>query len=72
MLLAGKLDFSKYGVINMLNAKYLVYGPGRDNIIPNEGALGSAWFVSNVVTVNSPTEELKKVCEIDTRTTASG
>ena len=67
---AGKLDFSKYGVINMLNAKYLVYGPGRDNIIPNEGALGNAWFVSNVVTANSPTEELKKVCEIDTRNTA--
>ena len=66
----GKLDFSKYGVINMLNAKYIVYGPGRDNIIPNEGALGNAWFVSNVVTVNSPTEELNKVCEIDTRTTA--
>jgi len=66
----GKLDFSKYGVINMLNAKYLVYGPGRDNIIPNEGALGNAWFVSNIVTVNSPTEELNKVCEIDTRTTA--
>ena len=66
---SGKLDFSKYGVINMLNAKYLVYGPGRDNIIPNEGALGNAWFVSNVITANSPTEELKKVCEVDTRNT---
>ena len=66
----GKLDFSKYGVINMLNAKYIVYGPARDNIIPNDGALGNAWFVSNIVTVNSPTEELNKVCEIDTRTTA--
>jgi hypothetical protein len=66
---SGKLDFSRYGVINMLNAKYLVYGPGRDNIIPNEGALGNAWFVSNVITANSPTEELKKVCEIDTRNT---
>jgi hypothetical protein len=66
---AGKSDFTKYGVINMLNAKYLVYGPGRDNIIPNAGALGNAWFVSNVIKVNSPTEELKTVCGIDTRTT---
>jgi hypothetical protein len=66
---AGKLDFAKYGVINMLNAKYLVYGPGRDNVIPNEGALGNAWFVSNVVTANSPTEELQKVCEVDTHNT---
>ncbi|HZI23435.1 MAG TPA: YfhO family protein, partial [Chryseolinea sp.] len=66
----GNLDFAKYGVINMLNAKYLVYGPGKDNIIPNEGALGNAWFVSNVATVNTPTEELMKVCDIDTRSTA--
>jgi hypothetical protein len=66
---AGKSDFTKYGVINMLNAKYLVYGPGRDNIIPNSGALGNAWFVSNATKVNSPTEELKTVCDIDTRTT---
>jgi hypothetical protein len=66
----GKIDFDKYGVINMLNAKYLVYGPGRDNVIPNEGALGNAWFVSDVATVNSPAEELKTVCEVDTRKTA--
>ncbi len=67
---SGKLDFGKYGIVNMLNTKYFVYGPGRDNIIPNEGALGNAWFVPEVITVNSPTEELKKVCEIDTRKTA--
>lgn len=67
---SGKLDVTKYGVINMLNAKYLVYGPGKDNVIPNAGALGNTWFVSRVVSVNSPTEELKNVCEIDTRSTA--
>ncbi|WP_276369258.1 YfhO family protein [Chryseolinea sp. H1M3-3] len=67
---SGNIDFRKYGVINMLNAKYLVYGGGRDNIIPNASALGNAWFVSKVETVNSPTEELTKVCDIDTRTTA--
>ena len=66
---AGRLDLTKYGIINMLNAKYLVYGGGRDNIIPNDGALGNAWFVSNAITVNSPNEELKNVCDIDTRTT---
>ena len=65
---SSKADFTKYGVINMLNAKYLVYGPARDNFIPNTGALGNAWFVSNTIKVNSPTEELKTVCDIDTRT----
>lgn len=67
---SGKLDFRKYGIINMLNAKYLVYGGKRDNIIPNDGALGNGWFVSKALTVNSPTEELKNTCDIDTRSVA--
>ena len=67
---SGKLDLTNYGVVNMLNAKYLVYGPGRDNIIPNSSALGNAWFVSKVVSANSPTEELSTTCSIDTRQTA--
>ncbi|HEY3402865.1 MAG TPA: hypothetical protein VGK59_05740, partial [Ohtaekwangia sp.] len=69
-LQAGNADFQTYGVINMLNAKYIVFGPGRDNIIPNASANGPAWFVRDVVTVNTPAEELKKVCEINTRSTA--
>lgn len=67
---AGRMSFSKYGVMNMLNAKYLVFGGGRDNIIPNSGALGNGWFVSEVATVKSPTEELERICTIDTRQTA--
>lgn len=63
----GKLDFSSFGVINMLNIKYMVFGPERDNIIPNTSANGSAWFVREVVRASSPTEELQKVCELDTR-----
>lgn len=67
---SGKMDFNGYGVINMLNIKYLVFGPQRDNIIPNSAANGNAWFVQEVVQVNSPTEELKKVCDLNTRQTA--
>ncbi|HEX6224482.1 MAG TPA: YfhO family protein [Chryseolinea sp.] len=67
---SGTVDFSKYSVINMLNAKYIVYGPGRDNVILNEGALGSAWFVSSITTASSPTDELMKLRDTDTRTTA--
>lgn len=69
-LQAGEMDFSKYGVINMLNAKYLVFGPEQNNYLPNENANGNAWFVKEVVSASSPNEELKKVCEIDTKTTA--
>ncbi len=67
---SGKPDFTKYGILNMLNAKYFVYGEQRNNIIQNPYANGAAWFVSNVITVNSPTEELKKVGELNTRETA--
>ena len=66
----GGVDFSKYGVMNMLNSKYLVYGGGADNVIANPGALGNAWFVSEVATVKSPTEELQRICEVDTKKTA--
>ncbi|MFZ2905617.1 MAG: YfhO family protein [Cyclobacteriaceae bacterium] len=66
-----KLDFSKYGIINMLNCKYILFGEGQQGqFLLNVGAKGPAWFIRDVVTVNSPTEELAKVEEIDTRTTA--
>ncbi len=64
------MDFSRYGVINMLNIKYMVFGPQRDNILPNASANGNAWFVANIVPVNSATEELKMVCALNTRNSA--
>ena len=66
----GKLDFKKYGALNMLNVKYIVYGPEKNAIIPNFSANGPAWFVNQVVNVNSPTEELKKVGEVNTKEVA--
>ncbi|MFM7857645.1 MAG: YfhO family protein, partial [Flammeovirgaceae bacterium] len=65
----GQIDFSKYGVLNMLNTKYIIYGEEANNVIPNLNANGPAWFVKQVELVNSPNEELKKLREIDTRTT---
>ncbi len=65
-----KLDYSKYGIINMLNCKYILFGEQQGQFVLNRGASGPAWFIRDVVTVNSPTEELAKVEEIDTRTTA--
>lgn len=66
----GQINFSKYGVLNMLNTKYVVYGEEANNVIPNTSANGPAWFVSQVALVNSPNEEIKKLREIDTRATA--
>lgn len=67
---SGKLDFTKYGALNMLNVKYIVYGPEQSNIIPNPEFNGSAWFVKQVEKVSSPTEELSRICEVDTKSVA--
>ena len=54
----------------MLNTKYIMYGPDADNVIPNDAANGPAWFVKEVTLAKSPTEELKKTGEVNTRNTA--
>jgi len=64
------LDYSKYGIINMLNCKYLIYGEKVNESVFNRGAAGPAWFIRELNTVKSPAEEFEKVKEIDTRVTA--
>jgi hypothetical protein len=66
----GRFDFKTYGALNMLNAKYIVFGPDAGNIIPNPEANGNAWFVKKIETVNSPTEELREVKEVNTKDVA--
>jgi hypothetical protein len=67
---SGQLDFNKYSVLNMLNTRYLVYGPDKTNIIRNPSANGNAWFVGEIIKVKSAAEELNATCSIDTRKTA--
>jgi hypothetical protein len=64
------LDYSKYGVINMLNCKYIVYGEKANEVILNAGVFGPAWFIQELNEVNSPAEELEATTKIDTRVTA--
>jgi Bacterial membrane protein YfhO len=63
-------QFNQYGILNMLNAKYIVYGTEKENVIANPLANGPAWFVNELVLVNNPTEELKKITEVNTREVA--
>jgi hypothetical protein len=67
---AQTLDFSRYGILNMLTCKYLIVGDQPNQFIVNQGANGPAWFVQNIIAVNSPDEELEKVRGLNTRTTA--
>ncbi|HYG18159.1 MAG TPA: YfhO family protein [Ohtaekwangia sp.] len=67
---SGGLNFENYSSLNMLNVKYMVYGAQRNQVIRNPEANGPAWFVKEVMAVNSPTEELEKVCTVNTREVA--
>lgn len=53
----------KLTVFNMMNTKYFIYSD--QGAIPNENALGNAWFVNSFKTVNTPNEEIDAVRGID-------
>lgn len=67
---SGNTSFQNYGAINMLNAKYLVYGPGAENILVNNSAYGPAWFVRDIKKVKSADEELGSINTTDLSSTA--
>lgn len=69
-LQAGTPRFDSYHVMNMLNVKYVTYGNERNNVIPLPSTNGAAWFVKDVLKVNSPTEELNALQTTNTKTTA--
>ena len=69
-LQAGNRDISNYNVLNMLNTKYLILGESENAVLENKGALGNAWFVSDLVKVNSADEELEKTCGSNLGSTA--
>jgi hypothetical protein len=66
----GNRDMSEFGILNMLNSKYIMAGATRDAVIENESAFGNAWFVSNIHTVNSPDQEINALEEVDLQLTA--
>jgi hypothetical protein len=59
------------GVFNMLNTKYFIVDNGGTPVAQtNSGALGNAWTVGNIMTVNSPEEEINALNSIDPAETA--
>ena len=66
----GKLDLKKFGVLNMLNTKYFIYGDKATDFIPNTETYGNAWFVKDVVQVGSPNEELVEIIKLHTKQVA--
>jgi MFS family permease len=66
----GNATFDDLHAFNMLNIKYIVIGTQRRDLLNNPSAYGNAWFVRDIVKVQSATEELKKTCFANTSTSA--
>lgn len=66
----GNADFSDLQVLNMLNAKFLSYGPERNNVIINQSAFGNAWIVDKITEVKSPQEAIDALEQTNLRNTA--
>jgi hypothetical protein len=66
----GRLAFENYGVLNMLNTRYLLLGQDAESVILNPAANGNAWFVKQAVKVTSPIEELNYTGKVNTKDSA--
>jgi len=69
-LRSGDTDLSEFGVLNMLNTKYIKFGNQAGQVIQNQNAFGNAWFVENIQAVNNPDEEIETLGQINPNETA--
>ena len=60
-------NFSEARVINMLNVGFIKFGENRNNVIKNNFSNGNAWFVNKLYKVNSASEEMELLHNIDTK-----
>ncbi len=69
-LIERQISNNNQQVLNMLNTRYLITGDARQPVQRNPGALGNAWFVSEVKTVRSPDEEMAALNTLSPATVA--
>lgn len=68
---AGNYDISGYEMTNMLNGKFIMADPNNgQGILINNQANGAAWFIDQVVLVDSPDQELAQTQSINTKSTS--
>ncbi|MBY0426508.1 MAG: YfhO family protein [Cytophagales bacterium] len=64
------LSKNNLDVLNMLNAKYLITGDEKEPVQEIPGAMGNAWFVTEIKAVNSPDQELESLDSFDPKKVA--
>ena len=66
-LIERHISNNNLGVLSMLNTKYFIVQDqsGQPQAQVNANALGPAWFVQNIVVVNSPEEEIGSLDRMD-------
>ncbi|WP_460611068.1 YfhO family protein [Hymenobacter terrigena] len=69
-LIERQISNNNQQVLNMLNTRYLITGDAKQPVQRNPGALGNAWFVSQVKTVNSPDQEMAALSTLSPATEA--
>lgn len=62
----GRYGLSDYGILNMLNARFILAGQKANAVLENPEALGHAWLVEDVVPVQSADAEMQTLCDINT------
>ncbi len=60
-------DFTAFNVLNMLNARYIIFGTQREAVLRNNQAYGNAWFIKNIVNAKNANEELDLTIATPTR-----
>ena len=65
-LIEHQIAKNNFGILNMLNTKYIINGTRAEDVMVNPDAYGHCWFVDNIKWVNNAKEEmaaLDNVCK---------
>ena len=69
-LRSGSTNLSDFGVLNMLNTKYIKFGDQAGQVISNSDANGNAWFVQSATIVTNADEEIETLGSLNTKNVA--
>lgn len=67
-LIENHISKNNIMVLNMLNTKYII--TREQQLQTNPNALGNAWFVDNIIKVNTPNEEIDRLNSFDPKSEA--